>query len=240
MSDTATELLEMDIEPLTLDDSTGRGRTLDDVTALVFPGIGISMPRVSEGCLVQLTRPDDTMAIGFLNWFETENNQVEVIEPALGDIKIWFESKYRPKSEVIASAGEVWVTYARALTLGTTDVSVAYARGLTLSKDAVYSAITNYDAILERPGNPFVSDGSLFEDPLRLFQQPGGFEPGTDLAQWSEARSDDREDQPEVAVELDVSFPPIKKRTVIGSLGSRLKPPFETAFSTELAELDGI
>ena len=34
MSDTATELLEMDIEPLTLDDSTGRGRTLDDVTAL--------------------------------------------------------------------------------------------------------------------------------------------------------------------------------------------------------------
>ena len=115
-------------------------------------------------------------------------------------------------------------------------LEVAESIGSRLAKDTVYMvtslATTNYDAILER-----VFDGAMLEDPLRI-HQPGGFEPVVDISHWSELQGEE-EGQPEVAVELEVSFPPKSRRTVVGTVGARFRAPFETAFSAELAELDG-
>ena len=216
MSDTATELRDTYVRPLVLDDSAGRHiRAVDYITVLVFSGAGVFIPRFGEICSVQLADPDNSMTIGLPNSHEFDDD--------LGEPPV---------------SGGLWKRVSSGQYLLKIHGALSYIQERPLTNPTGYLPITNYDAILERPEHQFVYDVAMLEDPLQIEHQLGGFEPVVDTSQWSELQGEE-EGQLEVAVELEVSFPPKNIRTVVGTVGARFRAPFETAFSAELAELDG-
>tara|TARA_B100000315_G_scaffold214078_1_gene212388 strand:- start:820 stop:1563 length:744 start_codon:yes stop_codon:yes gene_type:complete len=243
MSDTATEVRELDIRSLILDDSSGHALTaMDQVAELVILGAGAS--RFGGIAFGPLNYPNNAIITGSPTWFELDSRQHERVplEPAHGDVaiqNILLDPVTRPISAIAIGPG-----YERGIAIQILEnpvtppisaVTIEHIRVHLLAKDTAYLVTTNYDSIFEHSGHQSVFDDSLADDLLPIGIQPGGFEPPADARQWSESGREEI-GQPEVAVELEIVVPPKIRRTVVGTVGARFKAPFKTAFASELVK----